>query len=142
MSDLLKARSIVDEREQQLVGLLQEYAAKASEGDFAGWLSLWCDDAVQMPAGAPARTGTEAIREAMEPAFSAFHLAVEISQVHLVSVGESTGYTVCDYRITGMPKGGGAPVEIMGDGKALTVFRRRTDGSWGIACDCVNSNAE
>ena len=42
--------------------LWNEYAAAANDGDMARWLSLWSEDGIQMPPGAPRRVGKAEIR--------------------------------------------------------------------------------
>ena len=128
--------------ELRLHELLNEYAAKASAGDLEGWLSLWCEDGVQMPVNTPARIGTKAIRRAMEPVFSELRLRVEIRDVRATEVEGDTGYTHCDYTISATVAGSDDAIDIMRDGKALTIYRRQSNGAWRIAYDCVNSNIE
>lgn len=50
------------------------------------------------------------------------------------------GLTRCRYSLKGVPKGGSETIEIMTDGKALTLYSRQPDGSWKIVYDCFNSN--
>ncbi|MEM8489387.1 MAG: DUF4440 domain-containing protein [Pseudomonadota bacterium] len=128
--------------EARLHELLMEYADRASADDLEGWLSLWCEDGVQMPANAPARVGISAIRNAMAPVFAELRLSVEIRDVWATRIDAETGYTHCDYSISAVAAGNGDEVDVMRDGKALTIFRRQANGAWRIAYDCVNSNVE
>ena len=130
----------MENKESPLRALLLSYAERANAGDLEGWLALWCDDGVQMPEAAPARTGVDAIREAMAPVFADLHLNVEIHAVRVAEAEADIGFTHCDYSISATPKSGGDAFDVMRDGKALTVYRRQQNGSWKIAYDCVNSN--
>ncbi|MEM1187946.1 MAG: DUF4440 domain-containing protein [Pseudomonadota bacterium] len=130
----------MNDDESKLLALLKDYAAKANAGDLEGWLSLWCEDGVQMPNDAPARIGIGSIREAMAPVFSDLRLHIEIHDVWAARVEATMGYTHCDYSISATPREGKDALDIMRDGKALTVYKRQRDGSWRIAYDCVNSN--
>jgi hypothetical protein len=38
------------------------------------------------------------------------------------------------------PKDGGETIPAMSDGKALTLYERQSDSTWGIVFDCFNSN--
>ncbi|GAH25945.1 unnamed protein product, partial [marine sediment metagenome] len=49
--------------------VLPQYAVAVNTGDFDLWISLWADDGVQMPPGAPAKIGKEQIGKAAKPAF-------------------------------------------------------------------------
>ena len=67
-----------------------------------------------------------------------FELAiVEIEDTH---VGGDKGLTRCVYSLIGTPKEGGEAVNIMPNGKALTLYGRQSDGTWKIVYDCFNSN--
>ncbi|MEM1081803.1 MAG: SgcJ/EcaC family oxidoreductase [Pseudomonadota bacterium] len=126
--------------EQALHDLLMDYATKASAGDLQAWLSLWCEDGVQLPVDAPARSGIANIRAGMAPAFAAFDLTVTIHSVESACVNGEVGMTHCNYSVRAVPKQGGESIDIMRDGKALTIYRKQPDGRWKIAYDCVNSN--
>lgn len=58
---------------------LQKYAATCNAGDFEGWISLWTDDGIQMPPGAPARVGKDQIKAGMKPAFDHYILKVTMN---------------------------------------------------------------
>ncbi len=126
--------------EQAICDVLEDYAAKATAGDLAGWLGLWSDDGVQMPPDAETAVGKSQIGAGMAPAFESMDLQVSIDKIESVVVDGSLGVTRCRYSISGTPKGGGDTVPVMPDGKALTVYRREANGSWRIAFDCFNAN--
>jgi uncharacterized protein (TIGR02246 family) len=120
--------------------VLNQYAVAVNSGDFDLWLSLWADDGVQLPPGAPARVGKEQIREGMGPAFDGMNLDITIDSLEEAKVYGNLGLTRCTYTLNATPKAGGAEIVIEPDGKALTLYERQPDGSWKIAYDCFNSN--
>lgn len=119
--------------------VLNQYAVTATAGDFEGWLSLHADDVVKMPPGEPAIFGREALRASFAPGFDAFDLNCiiypEETQVH-----GDLGYARGTYTISATPKAGGGTIDLMKDGKYLTLCKRQADGSWKISHDCYNSN--
>jgi uncharacterized protein (TIGR02246 family) len=120
--------------------MLNQYAKGCNTGNFDFWMSLWADDATQMPPDAPARKGREQIREGMKPVFDDMNLDIAINSVDDVEVHGDLGLTRCKYTLKLTPKAGGDTISVMPDGKALTLFRKQTDGSWKIVYDCFNSN--
>lgn len=101
---------------------------------------MWTTDGCQMPPGAPSRIGLDAIREGMQPLFDEMDFDFELLDIEEASVFGDLGLTRCRYSLRATPKGGGETVDVMTDGKALTLYRRGPDGSWKIAYDCFNSN--
>jgi len=93
-----------------------------------------------MPPDAPARKGIDQIREGMKPVFDDMSLDVVIKKVDDVEVHGDLGLTRCKYSLKLTPKAGGETLNVMPDGKALTLFRKQSDGSWKIVYDCFNSN--
>ena len=120
--------------------MLNQYAIGCNTGNFEHWLSLWADDGVQLPPGAPARVGKEQIREGMGPAFEGMNLDITIHSLEETKVYGDLGLTRCTYTLKATPKAGGAEIVVEPDGKALTLYERQPDGSWKIAYDCFNSN--
>jgi len=57
-----------------------------------------------------------------------------------VRVFNNIGVSVCEYRIVGETKDGREKVNVMENGKALTIFKKQKDGSWEIIFDCFSSN--
>jgi len=119
---------------------LNRYAIGCNTGDFDSWISLWAEDGTQMPPDAPARKGIDQIREGMKPVFDDMSLDVVIKKVDDVEVHGDLGLTRCKYSLKLTPKAGGETLNVMPDGKALTLFRKQSDGSWKIVYDCFNSN--
>lgn len=121
--------------------VLRSYAAFCNDGDFTSWIALWDPQGCQMPPDAPSRVGVDAIRKAMQPAFEGMNLKLDLRTIDEATVFGNLGLTRCTYSLTATPKQGGDTVGVMPDGKALTLYRRQSDGSWKISYDCFNSNA-
>jgi uncharacterized protein (TIGR02246 family) len=120
--------------------MLNQYAVGCNTGDLDLWISLWADDGVQMPPGAPTRIGKEQIRAAMKPAFDQMNLEIAIQGIQDAKIYGGSGLTRCTYTLTMTPKAGGETINAMPDGKALTLYEKQSDGSWKIVYDCFNSN--
>lgn len=120
--------------------ILRQYGAACNAGDFDTWMSLWSADGRQMPPDAPARVGIETIREAMEPVFSNMNLEFDLVSIDESRVHGDLALTRCTYSLSATPKEGGESIEVMPDGKALTLYERQPDGAWRIAYDSFNAN--
>lgn len=122
--------------------VLYAYASSCSGGDLERWMSLWTEDGVQMPPGSPTKVGKAEIRDAMSPAFKTMDLALKILEIEDTQVSGDMGITRCRYSLQGTPKAGGEPLQLMAEGKALTLYRKQPDGAWKIAYDCFNSDTD
>ncbi|TKJ35285.1 MAG: hypothetical protein CEE38_15775 [Planctomycetes bacterium B3_Pla] len=119
--------------------VLNQYAVTANAGDLEGWLSLHADDVVKMPPDAPAIFGIEDLRANFAPAFENFNTSCVIYPEETYVDGDM-GYARGNYSISITPKAGGETIDIMTDGKYLTLCKRQPDGTWKISHDCYNSN--
>jgi len=119
--------------------VLNQYAITSNAGDLEGWLALHADDVVKMPPDAPAIFGKENLRANFTPGFDAFDLIVVVNPEE-TQVDGDIGYERGTYSISATPKGGGEMIDLMKDGKYLTICKRQADGSWKISHDCYNSN--
>ncbi len=120
--------------------LLSQYEVAANGGDFDLWISLWADDGVRMPPGALTKEGVAQITEEMKPLFEQMKFDINITSVEEATVSGDIGLTRCSYNLSAIPKEGGDKIIIDPDGKALTLYRRQSDGTWKIAYDCFNTN--
>jgi len=125
---------------KEITELLNQYAGGVNSGDFDYWISLWADDGVQMSPEAPALSGKEQIQAGNKPAFDQMNLDIAIHSVDHVEVHGDLGLSRCTFTFKATPKGGGETINLMPDGKALTLYRKQSDGSWKIIYDCFNSN--
>ena len=120
--------------------VLNRYALINNAGDWDQWISLWADDGVQMPPDDPARVGKEQIRAGMKPLFDQLNLHIVIQSIEDARISGDLGFTRCIYTLKATPKAGGETIDVMPEGKALTLYARQPDGSWKIVYDCFNSS--
>ena len=121
--------------------VLNQYVVACDTNDFDSWISLWADDGVQMPPDAPAIVGKSQILEANKPSFDQMKFDISIKSIEGAEVHGDWGLTHCTYTLSVTPKAGGDTIIVTPEGKALTIYKRQSDGSWKIAYDCFNSNA-
>ena len=120
--------------------VLNQYAVGITSGDFDLWMSLWADDGTQMPPDPPANVGIEEIRQEMKPAFDDMNMNLAIRSIEDAKIFGDLGLTRCVYTLEMTPKAGGETIAAMPEGKALTLYERKSDGSWKMAYDCFNSS--
>ena len=120
--------------------MLNQYAVITNAGDIDRWMAQWADDGVQMPPDDPARVGKEQIRAGMKPLFDHVNLDIVIHSIEDARVYGDLGFTRCIYSLKATPKAGGETIDVMPEGKALTLYERQPDGSWKIVYDCFNSS--
>jgi uncharacterized protein (TIGR02246 family) len=118
--------------------LWNEYAAAANDGDMARWISLWSEDGIQMPPGAPRRVGKEQIRREMQSLFDLFttsNMVIHTEEIRILG-DRAYSHGTLEYEIT--PKEGGKTRSY--SVKFLDILEKQVDGSWKIAIDCHNYN--
>lgn len=120
--------------------VLRQYALSVTNGDFDTWIALWVDDGTAMPPGAPVCVGKDQFHKDLKPDFDEFDMEMNILGIEDAKVFGDFGLTRCKYKLKVTPKTGGATIDAMPEGKALTLYRRQADGSWKIAYDCYNSS--
>ena len=126
--------------EEEIRDMIHDYKNAISSNDFEGWLSLWAEDGIQMPPNTSPKIGIDHIRGANKGLFNDLVMNMDVIKFHAVEVFNDIGISVCEYSIEGEPKAGGKKVSVMENGKALTIFKKHSDGSWKIQFDCFNSN--
>lgn len=118
-----------------------EWATAASEDkDVELILSYWTDDAVMLPPGQPAIIGKEALRHYVQASLQipGFMITWTSTDVNL-SPDANLAYMFSRNAVTikgpdGMP--------ITTEGRAVTIWRRESDGEWRCAVDIWNVEAE
>ncbi len=123
----------------QIYELWNAFAAAANDGDLGGWISLWIDDGIQMPPGAPRRVGKEQIRQEMKPLFDSFDTSKMTIHTEEVRIIGYRAYSHGTYEFEMTPKEGGDTMEVAG--KFLTILEKQADSSWKLAIDCFNYDA-
>ena len=122
----------------QVYQLWNEVAAAANAGDLERWISLWIDDAIQMPPDAPRRVGKAEILRAMQPQFDHFDIRKLIIQPEGVRILGNRANSHGTYEFEMAPKEGGETRRYCG--KFLDILEKQMDGSWQIAIHCRNHN--
>ena len=114
-----------------------EWAAVSSSGqDVDRILSYWTDDAQVLAPGLPAFKGKVSLRRYVEGALAipGFHITWTTSEASLSPDGQ-LGYLLSTNAVT-MPGQDGRWVTT--SGRAVTVWRRESDGEWRCAVDIWN----
>jgi ketosteroid isomerase-like protein len=117
-----------------------EWAAAASEGrDIELILSFWTDDAVVAPPGLPSITGKAALRQYVEGSMQipGFRITWRSTDVTFSPDGE-LAYMFSRNAVT-MNAPDGTPTTA--EGRAVTIWRRESDGEWRCAVDIWNAEA-
>jgi ketosteroid isomerase-like protein len=115
-----------------------EWAAAASEGrDLELVLSYWTDDAVVLAPGLPAVIGKAALRKYVQDSMRipGFRISWTSTDVALSPDGK-LAYIFSRNAVT-MNGPDGAPATT--EGRAITIWRRESDGEWRCAVDIWNS---
>ena len=115
-----------------------EWSALASEGsDIEGILAYWTEDAVVVPPGFPAIVGKAALREYIASSLKIPGFRITWSSTDVSFSRDGTlAYMFSDNAVT-MNGPDGTPVTM--EGRAVTIWRRETDGTWLCAVDIWNS---
>ena len=115
-----------------------KYSAAMNAENSDVWISLWDENGIQMPPGAPAVVGKPAIEKGIRASHQALDWEKFTIRLEEVQVGGDWGYARGTYSASITPKVGGETAFL--DGKYLTIFKRQPDGSWKLFRDCFNSN--
>ena len=117
-----------------------EWARVASEGrDVDRILSYWTDDAVVLPPGLPSVVGKAALRQYVEGSMRipGFRITWESKDVTFSPDGQ-LAYMFSRNEVT-MNGPDGSPVTT--EGRAVTIWRRESDGEWRCAVDIWNAES-
>jgi len=117
-----------------------EWAQAASEGrDVERILSYWTEDAVVLPPGLPSVVGKAALRQYVEGSMQipGFKITWESDDVTFSPDGQ-LAYMFSRNAVT-VNAPDGAP--ITSEGRAVTIWRRESDGEWRCAVDIWNAEA-
>jgi ketosteroid isomerase-like protein len=111
------------------------YSTARVVGDSDVWLSLWDEEGIQMPPGAPARS-KDILDEVIPDAFASGSVSSMNIYPEEINVVGSWAFTRGTYDSERMVEGR----SVRMDGKFLTILKRQPDGTWRIYRDCFNSN--
>ena len=128
---------MTDAREA-LMNTSRDWAAATASGDLESALAYWTDDAIVLPPDQPAVVGKAAIRAYVQQAASmpGFSITWE-PELAVVSENGDMGYMVERNTVTFNDATGVVQTQY---GKAVTVWRRQTDGRWKCVVDAWNGN--
>ncbi len=115
-----------------------EWATAASEGrDVERVLSYWTDDAIVLPPSLPAVVGKAALRQYVEGSMqiSGFRITWTSTDVTFSPDGQ-LAYIFSRNAVT-MNDPDGTPTTT--EGRAVTIWRRESDGEWRCAVDIWNA---
>ena len=117
----------------------QEWAAAVGSGNLDKIVSYWADDAIVLPPDAVAVVGKQPIREFVAASLKlpGFTISWEATQVVIAANGDM-GYTVGTNKVT-MLGANGRPVTTVG--KAVTVWRKESNGTWRCVLDIWNADS-
>jgi ketosteroid isomerase-like protein len=114
-----------------------EWAAVSSKGqDVDRILSFWTDDARVFAPGLPAFSGKAALRQYVEGALAipGFHITWTTSE----SILSPDGQLACLLSTNAVTMAGPQGQPVTSSGRAVTVWRRESDGNWRCAVDIWN----
>jgi uncharacterized protein (TIGR02246 family) len=112
-----------------------KYVSSWLARDAEAYLSLWDEDAVQLPNGAPAR-GKDVLKVVVPKMFSAAEAkSFDFNPDDLIIAGD-WAFSRGTFDLDQVVKGNDMHIE----GKSLGIFKRQADGSWKIYWSMTNSN--
>ena len=128
----------LDVERAELMQTSRDWARVAATGDVEQTLTFWSDDAIIMPPGQPAVVGKAAIREFLRhiAAIPGFSIRWEPEHGSVATNGD-VGYMIEHNRVTITDATGAVQVQY---GKAVTVWRKDSNGAWKCVVDTWNEN--
>ncbi|HMC86993.1 MAG TPA: nuclear transport factor 2 family protein [Chitinophagaceae bacterium] len=122
----------------KLMQVSREWSKSASADSIEKTLGYWADDAVVMSPGQAPLKGKKAIREMIESSFKipGFKISWEPLSVSVSESGDMA-YMIEQNQITVNDSSGHAMTEF---NKAVTIWRKQTDGSWKNIVDMWNAD--
>ena len=127
-----------DSEQTALLQTSREWARAAATGDIEAALSFWAEEAILMAPGQPTFVGKAAIREFLRHslAIPGFSITWEPEHASISGSGD-LGYMVERNRISFTNADGTFQTQF---GKAVTVWRKSSDGKWKCVVDTWNDN--
>lgn len=127
-----------NEFEEAVAELTLAYVAAVNSEDAKAYAALLDEDVVQLPPDAPARSGREAVKEAMAEVFAVINFEEFAVSNHGIQRIGDYGFFWGTHSYVMIPWAGGDTTRF--DGKHLSVMKRQSDGTWLGFRDCFNSN--
>ncbi len=119
---------------RELISTLQHVN---NTGDIMGWVDIFADDFVLMPANGAAVTTREGLESTAVSSFSRYRYNITITPIEIVVLDD---WAFARTSVTGsvVPVGDRNPIRV--DAKELMILRQRPDGGWRLARLIGNSN--
>ncbi|MEK6282803.1 MAG: DUF4440 domain-containing protein [Acidobacteriota bacterium] len=115
-----------------------EWATAASEGfDVERVLSYWTDDAMVLSPGFPAVVGKDALRQYVQSSMQIPGFRITWTTTDTVLSPDGNLAYMFSLNAVTMNGPNGTPVTT--EGRAITIWRRESDGEWRCAVDIWNS---
>jgi uncharacterized protein (TIGR02246 family) len=124
---------------EKIMQLSKEWSQAASAGDVEKIVGYWADDAVVMSAGNPVLSGKQAIRKMVKESYKmhGFRISWQPQSV-VVSESGDMAYLLENSQIS-YTDSTGKPITI--NNKAVSIWRKQTDGNWKNAVDISTPDA-
>lgn len=121
---------------EKLMQTSREWSQVASSKNADSILSYWTDDAVVLNAGEPIMKGKDAIRQMVEGSFKTpgFQISWEPESAEVSKSGD-LGYLLENTRMV-IPDSAGTTSTV--NFKAVTIWKKQSDGSWKCAVDVLS----
>ena len=118
---------------EKIMQMSKEWSQVASTGDTEKTLSYWADDAIVMSSGQPQLNGKKEIKQMVEESFKipGFKISWQPKSVQVSENGDMA-YLLEDSQVSFMDSTGKT---ITQNNKAVTIWRKQSDGSWKNAVD-------
>lgn len=118
---------------EKIMQMSKEWSKVASTGDTEKTLSYWADDAILMSSGQPQLNGKKEIKQMVEESFKipGFKISWQPKSVQVSENGDMA-YLLEDSQVSFMDSTGKT---ITQNNKAVTIWRKQSDGSWKNAVD-------
>ena len=118
---------------EKIMQMSKEWSKVASTGDTEKTLSYWADDAILMSSGQPQLNGKKEIKQMVEESFKipGFQISWQPKSVQVSESGDMA-YLLEDSQVSFMDSTGKT---ITQNNKAVTIWRKQSDGSWKNAVD-------
>jgi len=135
-----KPQPISPADEQAIRATYVAYATSANAGSVDGLVANYASDATVQPPGAPAATGTEAIRRMYTGMLAAVRPHLTLTATKVAGQGD-VAYVTGTYHLTYTMKDSTQAAPPAEDGKFVDVQWRQADKSWKIVASSWNQNS-
>ncbi len=132
-----RAQQGIADDETAIRALIQKTQDANNAGDVEAWVSLFAEDAVYMPPGAPAVTTRKGLVEIAKAGFRN-RASITIEPLEIRVFGD---WAFARSRVTGSVRLHDRDEVVPVDVKQLVIYSRGADGAWRIARLINNSNA-